>query len=88
MDFYTVVLRQSREYWVALCMENGIVGQGETQDSAIEKLKEAIESFQEVYDSQADIDSTPISIKELHEFLTLESNEPTLEVYQLRAVYA
>lgn len=88
MDFYTVVLRQNAGYWVALCLENGVVGQGETQDSAIVKLKQAIESFQEVYASQSDIYCSPVPIKELHEFLTVESKEPISEVYELRAVYA
>jgi predicted RNase H-like HicB family nuclease len=88
MDFYTVILRQSADYWVALCLENGIVGQGETQDSAIVKLKEAIESFQEVYESKSDIYCAPLAIKELHEFLTVESKEPASEVYEFRAVYA
>lgn len=32
MDFYTTVLRKSGQYWVALCLENGIVGQGATKD--------------------------------------------------------
>lgn len=86
MDFYTVVLRQSAGYWVALCLENGIVGQGNTQESAIEKLKEAIESFQDVYENEANIYKSSISIAELHEFLTLE--EPTSEIYELRKVYA
>jgi len=27
MDFYTFVLRKSSKYWVALCLENGLVGQ-------------------------------------------------------------
>jgi predicted RNase H-like HicB family nuclease len=88
MDFYTVVLRQSMDYWVALCLENGIVGQGETRDSALVKMKEAIESFQEVYKSKSDIYCAPVPIKELHEFLRVESKEPTSEVYELRAVYA
>jgi len=88
MDFYTVVLRPSQKYWVALCLENGIVGQGNSQDQAIAKLKEAIESFQEIYESQPNIYNNPISIKELHEFLTLESKEPVLESYEFRAVYA
>ncbi|MGL5804905.1 MAG: type II toxin-antitoxin system HicB family antitoxin [Xenococcaceae cyanobacterium] len=73
MDFYTVVLRKSSGYWVALCLENGIVGQGDTQDEAIKKLKEAIESKQDVLSTDLDKQSTPIFIKELHEFLTLES---------------
>lgn len=87
MDFYTVVLKQSLEYWVALCLENGIVGQGETQDGAIAKLKEAIESFQEVDQAEAEVYSAPISIKELHEFLMLEA-VPATGFYELRAVSA
>ncbi len=88
MDFYTVILRQSTAYWVALCLENGLVGQGNTQDGAIARLKEAIESFQAVSNSNSDIYSASISISELHEFLTLETREPASEVYELRAVYA
>lgn len=80
MDFYTVILRQSAAYWVALCLENGIVGQGDTRDSAIAKLKEAIASFQAVCVSNPDLYSAPILIKELHEFLTLETREPASEV--------
>ena len=88
MDFYTVVLRQSTSFWVALCLENGIVGQGETRESAMAKLKEAIESFQEIHELHSDIHCVPISIQELHEFLTVESKGPRSEVYELRAVYA
>jgi predicted RNase H-like HicB family nuclease len=88
MDFYTLVLRQSADYWVALCLENGIVGQGKTQDIAIQKLKEAIDSVQIVYESDKDLYSEPVSIGELHEFLNIGSQEPTSETYELRAVYA
>jgi predicted RNase H-like HicB family nuclease len=70
MDFYTVVLRQSAGYWVALCLENSIVGQGNTQESVIGKLKEAIESFQDVFENESNIHKSSISIAELHEFLT------------------
>jgi predicted RNase H-like HicB family nuclease len=38
MDFYTVVFRKSSLYWVALCLENGIVGQGDTRDEAFSRL--------------------------------------------------
>ena len=72
MDFYTLVLRRSGGYWVALCLENGLVGQGNTKEGAVEKLKEAIISFEDVRKSKADTYSAPISIKELHEFLTVE----------------
>jgi hypothetical protein len=48
MEFYTAVLRRSGEFWVALCLENGVVGQGNTKENAIQKLREAIQSFQDV----------------------------------------
>lgn len=70
MNFYTVVLRQSADYWVALCLENGIVGQGDNQENAVNKLKEAIESFQIAYDTETNIYQAPISMEELHEFLS------------------
>ena len=88
MKLYTVVLRQSSSHWVALCLENGIVGQGKTQDIAMTKLKEAAESFQSVYDDEENIYSAPVPIQELHEFLTVEAMEPIAEVYEFRAVYA
>ena len=88
MDFYTVVLRQSAGYWVALCLENGLVGQGSTQENAISKLKDAIESLQAVYQTVTNIYSAPISIEELHEFLMLEDEEQNSETYELRKVYA
>ena len=69
MDFYTVVLRQSGGYWVALCLENGIVGQGMNQQEAIDKLQEAIESFKLVLQNESAIYQSAISIEELHEFL-------------------
>jgi predicted RNase H-like HicB family nuclease len=86
MDFYTVVLRQSAGYWVALCLENGIVGQGNTQEGAVSKLKEAIDSFEDIYETETNIYKAPLSIKELHEFLTIE--EQNSEIYELRKVYA
>jgi len=88
MDFYTMVLRKSGFYWVALCLENGLVGQGNTKDDAIKKLKEAIESFEEEYEKESDVYSAPLSIKELHEFLMVEGKEHVSEEFELRAVYA
>jgi predicted RNase H-like HicB family nuclease len=88
MDFYTVVLRRSTDYWVAMCLENGIAGQAETPDKAIEKLKEAIASFQSVCQSNDHVHSALVSIDELHEFLTVGHQEPTSQTYELRAVYA
>jgi predicted RNase H-like HicB family nuclease len=88
MDFYTTVLRKSGKYWVALCLENGLVGQGDSKETAVEKLKEAIDSFEEVRKNEADIYSAPLSIRDLHEFLTEEGSEPILEPLELRALYA
>ncbi len=72
MDFYTVVLRKSGDDWVALCLENGIAGQGMTKEESIRKLREAIESFEDVRKTEEDVYSAPISIKELHELLNIE----------------
>ena len=71
MDFYTVVLRKSGNYWVALCLENGLVGQGDTKENAIEKLKEAIDSFCDVCKEESEVYTASLSLKELHEFLTV-----------------
>ncbi|MBI4378257.1 MAG: type II toxin-antitoxin system HicB family antitoxin [Nitrospinae bacterium] len=88
MDFYTMVLRKSEIYWVVLCLENGLVGQGISKEEAVKKLKEAIGSFEDACKSEGDIYSAPLSIRELHEFLTVEGKKPISEEYELRAVYA
>ncbi len=88
MDFYTMVLRESGRYWVALCLENGLVGQGDSKERAIEKLKEAIDSFVQVQKNESDIHTSALSIKELHEFLTVEGPHSILEPMEMRALYA
>ncbi len=88
MNLYTVVLRKSKDYWVTMCLENGIVGQGTTKDDSIRNIKDAIDSFEEVRSSEEDIHSGPISIDELHEFLTIEGVEPLSQQYELRAISA
>lgn len=88
MDFFTAVLRKSNGYWVSLCLENGLVGQGNIKEEAIEKLKEAIDSFESLRKIDKDIYSAPVSIKELHEFLTVEDIEPVSKQLELRAIYA
>ncbi|MEG4275478.1 MULTISPECIES: hypothetical protein [unclassified Microcoleus] len=47
-----------------------MVRQGNTPEQSIDKLKQAIESFSEVYESESDVYLSPLSINELHEFLT------------------
>ena len=71
-----------------MCLENGLVGQGASKDITIKKLKDAIVSFEEVRKNEPDIYTSPLSIKELHEFLTVEGAEPTLEPLEMRALYA
>ena len=88
MDFYTTVLRRSGPYWVALCLENGIVGQGYTKDIAINKLRDAIASIEAIRNDDRDIYSEPLSIKELHEFLTVEGIEELSEPLEMRALHA
>jgi predicted RNase H-like HicB family nuclease len=89
LDFYTAVLRQSDGYWVSLCLENGVVGQGTTQDNAIASLRDAIASLQDVYTSEPDAyRHSPLSVEELHEFLQLETLTPISETYELRAISA
>ena len=88
MDFYTMVLRKSGNDWVALCLENGLVGQGMTKEESIRKLKEAIECFEDVRKTEEGVYNAPISIKELHEFLTIEGKELISQTFELRAVNA
>ena len=88
MDFYTTVLRRSGPYWVALCLENGIVGQGHTKEKAVARLREAIDSIAEIRKAEEDIYSAPLSIKELHEFLMVEGLESVSEPLEMRALYA
>jgi len=88
MNLYTAVLRKSGPYWVALCLENGTVGQGNTKEMAISKLKEAIDSISEALRADSSIYSAPIRINELHEFLTVERVETIQEPLEMRALYA
>mgnify|MGYP005839892751 FL=1 len=67
-----MVLRKSGNDWVALCLENGLVGQGITKEESIRKLKEAIECFEDVRKTEESVYNSPISSKGLHEFLTIE----------------
>jgi len=85
IDFYTVILRKNADYWVSLCLENGLGGQGHTPEQSIDKLKQASESFSEVHKSESDVYLSPLSINELHDFLTLEDAEAS-DPYELKKV--
>ena len=71
MDYYSLMLRKSGNYWIALCLENGIVGQGDSKEDAISKLKEALASVEDALKTESDVYCVPISMKELQEFLTV-----------------
>ena len=71
MDYYSLILRKSGNYWIALCLENGIVGQGDSKEDAISKLKEALASVEDALKTESDVYFVPISMKELQEFLTV-----------------
>ncbi|MEC4985283.1 MAG: hypothetical protein SAJ37_18500 [Oscillatoria sp. PMC 1068.18] len=88
MEFYTVVLRKSTNYWVGLCLENGIVCQGETQAEALSKLQEAIASFDEVYQVESEVYTSSVPLQELHEFLSIGTKELKSESFELRVIYA
>jgi len=88
MSFLTTILRRSGDYWVALCLENGVVSQGATEEEALVKMSEAVASLQLAFSDDASLFTVPIAINELHEFLSVDGIEPTLETYELRAVHA
>ncbi len=88
IEFYTAVIRKSGDSWVALCLENGLVSQGDCKEDAFVRLKEAIDSVEDVRKQVSDVYSAPVSIGELHEFLTVESHAPTVEPMEMRALYA
>ena len=71
-----------------MCLENGLAGQGDTKEQAVEKMKEAIESLDDAIATDPDIYTLPVSIQELHEFLTVEDTDPFVEEYVLRVVHA
>lgn len=86
MEFYTTVLRRSAGHWVALCLENGLVGQGETKEVAVSNMREAVDSFYEAMRDDPAIQDAPLSIRELHEFLTIEGLEG--QPLEMRTVHA
>ena len=88
MSFLTTILRRSGNYWVALCLENGVVSQGFTKEEALIKMREAIASLELAFSDDPALFTAPIAINELHEFLSVEGPEPILETFELRAVYA
>lgn len=69
MEYYTAIIKKSKDQYVALCLELGIVGSGYTSEEAKKSLEDAIESYVDYAKDTGLPLERPISIKELHEFL-------------------
>ena len=87
MDFYTYTTRRIGKYVLSLYLENGVTAQGITKEEALEKLNDALTSLKEAIADNPEIGTSPISINELHEFITA-GNESLTEVLELHAVNA
>lgn len=69
MKNFTAVLKKSGNQFVALCLELGVVGCGDTRPKAMHSLRAAIDSYLD-YAADAGLpESRPVAIQELHEFL-------------------
>jgi predicted RNase H-like HicB family nuclease len=72
MKNYTAVLKKSGKQFVALCLELGVVGCGNTRAKAMQSLRAAVESYLD-YAAEAGLpEARPVAIQELHEFLFLD----------------
>jgi predicted RNase H-like HicB family nuclease len=85
-NIYTVVLKRSKDHWVALCLDNGLTAQGATQEEAIKQLEAEIDTLQENYKSQDQSLPVPDFRQELFKFLVVGRKFPTSEVFELRLI--
>jgi len=46
-NVFTSIVFQGEKFWVAKCVELGVTSQGETRDTALSNLREAVELFLE-----------------------------------------
>ncbi|MBM4166258.1 MAG: type II toxin-antitoxin system HicB family antitoxin [Ignavibacteria bacterium] len=67
----SAVLKKSGNQYLALCLELGVIGSGNTPTTAKKTLREAIESYLEYAQEEWLSNERPVSIKELHEFFAL-----------------
>jgi predicted RNase H-like HicB family nuclease len=64
---YTIVFRQYESEWLALCLENGIVSQGHSRLEAEAKLREAIETVNDVLREEPAVYQASVPVSELHD---------------------
>ena len=85
---FTMVFRQAGANWLGLCLENGVVAQGATKSVARTRLDEALALLTAAIDDDPAIYQAPLSIRDLHEFLTYAANDLPAQSYEMQAVYA
>jgi len=61
--------QKSDNQFVALCLELGVVGCGQSRRKAIQGLQAAIESYLEYATEIGLLETHPAAIQQLHEFL-------------------
>ena len=66
---YSAVLKKSGNQYLALCLELGVVGGGNTPAMAKKILRDAIETYLDYAKEEGLSNERPVSLKELHEFL-------------------
>ena len=69
MKNYTAILKKSGKQFVALCLELGVVGCGNTRSQAMQSLRDAIDSYLEYATEVGLPERRPVVIQQLSEFL-------------------
>jgi len=69
MKNYTAIFKKSGKQFVALCLELGVVGSGNTRPQALKSLQEAIASYLDYAAETGLPESRPVAIQQLHEFI-------------------
>ncbi len=69
MREYTIILKQSGDQYVSLCLELTVVGCGGTKEQAISSVRDAIDCY--INSTEAGVSpERPIPLDLLHEFLS------------------
>lgn len=69
MKYYTAILKKSGKQFVALCLELGVVGCGNTRPQAMQSLRAAIDSYIDYAGEVGLPETRPVAIQQLHEFI-------------------
>jgi predicted RNase H-like HicB family nuclease len=82
---FAVVVKHSGAQYVTLCLELGVVGCGDSLESALADTRQAIESYMEAMEAESLSPWRAVPVQVLHEFLAGEGTEtpatsPTLKI--------